>query len=259
MDNTELVRRQFGANAANYATSPVHAKGASLRRLVELLDPDPGWRALDLATAAGHTAFALAPLVEEVVATDITPEMLAVARAGAAERGLDNVVVEEADAEAIPFGDDEFDVVTCRIAPHHFAHPSRFVAEVARVLRPGGRFGLVDNVVPDDEVAAGFANRWEKRRDPSHVRCLSVAEWLDLCRQHGFEIDHSELMAKRMRFAAWADNMGVEEDRRATLLAELEQAPPRAAAFLRPELGEPGDQETAAFHLTEVVIVARRR
>lgn len=256
VDHLDLVRRQFGANATSYATSPVHAKGASLSRLVETLDPDEDWRALDIATAAGHTAFALAPYVRKVVASDVTPEMLAVARTGAAERGLTTIEFGLADAEALPFRSGSFDTVTCRIAPHHFPHPARFVAEVARVLRPGGVFGLVDNVVPDDPIAARFANRWEQRRDPSHVRCLSLDEWLALLDADGFDVTQAELLAKRMDFVTWVENMDVAPALRAELLHELETAPPAATEFLRPELGSPGDQHAAAFHLTECLVVA---
>ncbi|MCP4428488.1 MAG: methyltransferase type 11, partial [Chloroflexi bacterium] len=74
-----VVKEQFGANAAAYATSKPHAKGASLARLVELTRPQPDWQMLDVATAAGHTAFIFAPHVAHVWATDITPEMLALA------------------------------------------------------------------------------------------------------------------------------------------------------------------------------------
>ena len=253
-ETRDLVRQQFGANAANYAASPVHATGSSLQRLTELLEPEPTWRALDVATAAGHTAFALAPRVAEVVATDLLPEMLDVARSQAAERGHGNVSFELADAEDLPFEDRSFDVVTCRIAPHHFPRPDRFVAEVARVLRPGGRFGLVDNMV--DAEASEFVNHFEKRRDPSHVRALSVDEWLDLVTGAGLTVTTVERLVKRMEFTTWADNMSVPDEVRVELLRDLEAAPPPAVDYLRPDLGQPGDQSVAAFHLTEGVIVA---
>lgn len=255
-EHRDLVKQQFGPNAANYATSPVHAKGSSLARLSELLEPEPAWRLLDIATAAGHTAFALAPSVREVVATDLLDEMLEVARGEAASRGLDNVRFERADAEALPFDDNSFDAVTCRIAPHHFPEPARFVAQVARVLRPGGRFGLVDNMV--DAEAADFVNRFEKRRDPSHVRALSIEEWLHLVEEAGLEIGPVERLTKRMEFETWADNMDVPAPVRAELLADLEGAPEAAVAYLNPDLGSPGDQAAAAFHLTEGVIVAKK-
>lgn len=254
--NRELVRQQFGPNAANYASSAVHAKGSSLDRLVSLMEPEPSWRMLDIATAAGHTAFAFAPSVREVVASDLIEEMLVVARGQAAERGLDNVVFQEADAEELPFEDASFDGVTCRIAPHHFPRPERFVAEVARVLRPGGRFGLVDNMVDLD--AAEFVNHFEERRDPSHVWALSLEEWLGLVEQAELSIVSVEKLVKRMEFATWADNMSVPEPVRATLLADLETAPAAAVTYLQPDLGAPGDQAVAAFHLTEGVVVAEK-
>jgi SAM-dependent methyltransferase len=180
--------------------------------------------------------------------------MLGVARAQAAERGIGNVRFEPADAEALPFQDGTFDAVTCRIAPHHFPRPERFVAEVARVLGPGGRFGLVDNMV--DAAASDFVNRFEKRRDPSHVRALSLEEWLELMTGAGMTVDAVEVVRKRMAFATWADNMSVADDVRAELLAELEDAPRAAVDYLEPELGQTGDQEAAAFHLTEGIVVA---
>jgi len=256
--NSDLVRQQFGANAANYATSTVHAKGASLGRLIELIDFDAGWRSLDIATAAGHVAIACAEHVREAVGSDLTPEMLDVARRQAAERGVDNVSFELADAEALPFDDNSFDLVTCRIAPHHFPNPDRFIAETARVLRSGGVFGLVDNVVPDDPDVAAFANDWERKRDPSHLRCLSVNEWLELLADNGYAVAHSELMAKRMGFEMWCNNMSVPTPLRAKLLAELAEAPAAVAEFLRPELTSADDQAAAAFHLTECIIVAHQ-
>lgn len=252
----DLVRQQFGANAANYATSVVHAKGASLGRLVELMNPDPSWRLLDIATAAGHTAFAFAPHVAEVVASDLVGEMLDVARGQAEERSLTNVSFEAADAEALPFADASFDAVTCRIAPHHFASPERFVAEAARVLRPGGVFGLVDNMVNDE--ASDFVNDWERKRDPSHVLALSVEQWAAHIEASGLTMRSAETLAKRMGFEAWAENMSVPAETRVELLTELENAPEAATVYLRPELGSPGDQSSAAFHLTEGLLVAVR-
>ena len=131
-DPRPLVRRQFGAHAQNYVTSPDHAKSDSLDRLVAVLQPQPHWRVLDVATGGGHTALALAPHVREVVATDLTTEMLAAAERHIVGQGVANVSFREADATALPFGDAEFDLVTCRIAPHHFPDCAAFVREKLR-------------------------------------------------------------------------------------------------------------------------------
>ncbi len=261
-ENLELVREQFGANAEAYGTSAVHARGASLGLLVDRLGLDPSWAVLDVATGGGSVALACAPHVASVVASDATPQMLDVVQRRAEEEGVDNLSTEIADAHDLPYADGRWDTVTCRIAPHHFHDPAKFVAEVARTLRPGGVFGLVDNVVPDDSNVATFANEWERKRDPSHARCLSVNEWLTLLSVNGFTIEHRELLAKEMGFTWWCDNMSVPADVREQLLAELAAADEDVRAFLRPKFGEYEDQsidpDTTVFYLTEVVLVARK-
>lgn len=254
-DPKDTNREQFGANAANYATSAVHAKGASLARMVEVAQPSADWRALDIATAAGHTALTFAPHVRHVTATDLTPEMVELAATRAREGGYDNVSSQVADAESLPFDDASFELVTCRIAPHHFPDQAAFISEVARVLSPGGLFVMVDNIVPEDHEIALFADDWERRRDPSHVGCLSLNEWIGLCSRSGLSVEHSETAPKQMQFQAWADNMSVPEDLRPQLLDDLLGATPAVRSFLRPEGATQGD---AIFYLTEGLITARR-
>ncbi len=259
-----LVQEQFGAHAAAYATSRVHAQGTSLSRLVEAVRPQAGWRALDVATGAGHTALAFAPHVADVIASDVTPEMLAQAARLAAERGLRNVGFSEAPAERLPFPAASFDLVTCRIAAHHFDDVPRFVREAARVLRRGGVFGLVDNVSPDvnmlegaRDALAGAAreyNDFELLRDPSHLRCLTVEEWLGLLSDAGLVQRHVELLDKSMAFEPWADQQGASADTKTRLRAMLTEGSPAFKAFIRPETRK-GE---LWFTLVEAVIVAEK-
>lgn len=249
----ETSQQQFGANAANYATSEVHAKGASLGRIVELVDTQPSWRALDIATAAGHTAFAFAPHVASVVASDVTSEMLEVAAGVAADRGIENVTFEYADAHDLPFDDASFDLVVCRIAPHHFEDPATFVAEAARVLAPGGVFGMVDNLAPEDPATALWCDDFERRRDLSHLRCLPISEWLAHIESAGLADAHVETMGKLMKFVPWANNMSVPDDVRAQLLDDLANADDQVKEWLRPKLGD-----EPSFVLTEGLFTARK-
>ena len=225
------VRSAFGANAAAYAVSKVHAQGASLQRLVELARPQPHWRALDVATAAGHTAFAVAPHVAQVIATDITPEMLAEGRKLAAAKAIANVNFETADAEALPYPANSFELVTCRIAPHHFPNVTAFVAECYRVLTPGGICLVVDNVAPAGPISEQV-DAFEQLRDPSHIHCLSIEAWIAHFTAAGFTQLQWEEAPKLLEFDDWADRMQVSGERR-TLLRTLITAGPGSEAFLR--------------------------
>ncbi len=251
-DSRDLVKRQFGAHAERYVTSAHHSQGESLDRLVALVKPKPHWRALDVATGGGHTALALAPFVREVVASDITQEMLDAAERFIRGKGVSNVRFAEADAVTLPFGDAEFDLVTCRVAPHHFPDCGQYVREMARVLRPGGVAAVIDNVVPEDRTAADFVNALEKRRDPSHNRAYTAVEWLRFFADAGFRVEATEFFRKARDFDSWAGMQGASEEMVAVLRRMLDDAP--ATETLAPEKRE----GRLRFYLTEILVVAIR-
>jgi ubiquinone/menaquinone biosynthesis C-methylase UbiE len=254
INQTDLVHQQFGPNAASYATSATHAKGASLARVIELAQPQAHWRALDVATGAGHMAFAVAPHVAEVVASDLTPQMLDVAANLAREKNLTHVRFELANAEALPFEAASFDLVTCRIAPHHFEDVNQFVRECARVLKPGGALVVVDNIAP--EAAAQFVDDFERTRDPSHLHCLSSQGWAAAFAQAGVRLAHSESFQKRMVFAQWVAHQNSPPEVVAQLQAMLHAAPAAARDFLAPEFDANG--AVLGFYLAEGIFVGQR-
>ncbi len=249
---TSLVQKKFGEAASNYAACAVHAEGPSLARLTELIETKPTWRQLDIATGAGHTALAFAPGIAKSTASDITPEMLAQVKRLAKERGLTNVVTRKANAQDLPFPDTSFHLVTCRLAAHHFPRPEKFVAEAARVMIPGGIFAVVDNVSPDDADIAGTYNAFEKLRDPSHGRALSLQEWCALIDDAGLELQSAEVMDQDIGFEAWVARMRCSDETIARLREMLDTEPLRT--LLRPR--EEADGLT--FSLREAIILAAK-
>jgi ubiquinone/menaquinone biosynthesis C-methylase UbiE len=234
-DRLARSRKQFGATAEAYRTSPVFRHDVTLARMLELAAaPQPDERALDIATGAGHTAVAFAPHMREVVATDPTLEMLAQTRLLAAECCRENVTLVACAAEALPFAEGTFGIVTCRIAPHHFTDVSAFCRESARVLRPGGRFVVCDTVAPEARDADEWMQEVERLRDPSHGRDYTRAEWLAFFDAAGFTDPVAEWLpaseGPHMDTGEWLKRAKVSAEHTARILALYAAAPASARA-----------------------------
>ena len=188
---TASVQQQFGPNAERYARASYFGKQDSLDELMRMTNPQPDWHMLDVATGGGHCAFAFAPLVGQITATDVTPQMLTAASAVAQERGLNNITFEPADAQGLPYPTAQFDLVTCRIAAHHFSDPGQAAREFARVCKPGGLVGLIDPIVPSERKVADEINAWELLRDPSTASVLTVNGWSSLFCAAGLDPVHT--------------------------------------------------------------------
>jgi ubiquinone/menaquinone biosynthesis C-methylase UbiE len=253
-----LVQQQFGANAEKYVQSKVHATGHSLARMVELADPQTHWLALDVAPGGGHSAIAIARYAARVMAVDITRDMLVAARAHAIGLGLDNLVWVQGDGGMLPVQDQTFDLVTCRVALHHFPDQAGAIADWARVLKPGGRLVLVDNIGPDDPEANKYINAFETIRDPSHGWVYPLKSLLDIVQGRGLTVDHSERLKKPMSFYPWMERMQVSPDDQQRLTDMLWDSTGPARAFLSPQGDGNGDPVGTTFSLREGVIRASK-
>ena len=260
-ESRELIQRQFGLNPDSYATSPVHAKGASLNRLIDAIELKPEWYVLDIATGAGHTAHTLAPYVRRVVASDLTFGMLKTTMRLASSKGLINLDMCSATADQLPYRAESFDLVMCRIAAHHFPSIQAFMADSIRVLQSGGLLAVIDNIVPGSvhsrkktsrlEDVGRYLNAFEKLRDPSHARTLSQDEWFEAYYQNGVRIVHHETIEKQLDLDSWAQRMMVSDDNLTRLKSMVRQAPSRALDYLKPQyLGE-----RILFNLTEIILI----
>lgn len=253
-DSRDLVRQQFGAHANAYTTSLVHAQGESLARLTALTQPQREWIVLDVSTGVGHTALAFAPLVARVVATDLTEQMLGAAHRLATERQIANVAFRAADAHALPFEDATFDLVTSRIALHHYSDAGGAVREMARVCKRDGIVALVDNVVPPDEQTSTYINELETLRDPSHHWAYAASRLEAFFADAGLTLTHRECLKKEMEFAPWAKRMGADETMVARLRRLVLDAPDTVRDVLAPRL----DGGRLVFTLTEAVLIGRK-
>ncbi|RXT06966.1 class I SAM-dependent methyltransferase [Ammoniphilus sp. CFH 90114] len=247
----DAVKDQFSRNAEKYVTSETHAKGDDLTLMLEWLQPKPDWTVLDIATGGGHVTKHLAPHVAHVFATDLTRDMLATAQKHLAPT-CPNVWYIVADAENLPFLDKTFDVVTCRIAAHHFPNPKEFVREAARVLKPGGKFLFIDNVVPADDQLDQFINTLEYIRDESHGRCHRTEEWTAWANEAGLEIVNSRLRKKNFDFPTWVRRTTKSEEQVTRVEQHILQADQRMQEYCGLTMK---DGKISSIHIDEWMVL----
>jgi SAM-dependent methyltransferase len=178
----------WSKRADAFRESEPHREGEDLDLVVAWCEPREGVTALDVATGGGHVARRLREAGCEVVTVDPAPGMQA------------DVV---ASAEDLPFEDCSFDVVTCRIAAHHFPDAPAAVAEMGRVSR---RLLVIDDLLFDGERV----EEAHRLRDPTHVRSYREDEWREFVSAAGYEVERLEVLAgRRLALDPWLDRVGV--------------------------------------------------
>jgi SAM-dependent methyltransferase len=186
-----VVNSQFGPKANAYLTSVVHANGEDLEQMVALVGQRPDAIALDLGCGGGHAAFRLAPLVGKE----------------AARRGLDNMVTKPGAAETLSCPDASFDVAVTRYSTHHWRDAAAGLAQMHRVLKPGGQAIFMDVISPGVPLLDTWLQGMELLRDPSHVRNASLAQWSAFLSAAGFSVGHVKTFRLRLEFASWVERM----------------------------------------------------
>lgn len=206
-----LTQSQFGPRAALYVTSAMHVAGPDLDALEEIAAEMRPARALDLGCGGGHVAYRLAPHAGEVVACDLSPDMLAVVAETARERGLMNIRTHEAAAEKLPFEDASFDLVATRFSAHHWRAFEAGIAEAHRVAKPGATAIFIDPVTPGRTLHDTHLQAVELLRDTSHVRDYTIAEWAAAVERAGFIVQRVRRHRIRIDFDDWIARMRTPE------------------------------------------------
>jgi SAM-dependent methyltransferase len=229
----------FGPRAPVYATSQVHVSDDSLE-LVKRLTAAGTYRwTVDLGTGAGFTAFAMMEFSQRVLATDPTLPMLQQARRLGQERQLGNLMLCQNVAEALPFAGNSLDLVTCRVAAHHFASFAQSLDEIHRVLKVGGALVMADSVAPEDEAVAEWMNDVELRRDFSHIKDRQVPEIEAMLAGRGLLIVQQEHVRIYLQFNDWVARTATPQEEVATLRDDfLSASPGIREAFQIQAIGE---------------------
>ncbi len=203
LDHLARVRQEFTRQAERFASSAAIDDDELTRRFSEAVGPDGTGTVLDVACGPGIISAALAAAAREIVAFDLTPQMLDKARQRCRKAGLTNVTFREGDATALPFADDFFDAVVTRLSIHHFKEPRQVVEEMFRVVKRGGTCVVADIVSSDSRDEAALHNALEIWRDPSHVRMLPRAELVSLITGADFAIEAQTTWDQARKLEEW--------------------------------------------------------
>lgn len=202
----QRIRQRFTRTAEAFSTFALSTRSAEAEKLAGLLLADfplaPAAVALDVACGPGTFTLVLARKVQFVYGVDLTSAMLEQAAAAAAAAQLSNLRFHTADAAALPFAAARFDLAVCGYSLHHMPDPAAAVAEMARVVRPGGRIGLADLIVPTG-ADAELHNRIERVRDDSHAATLSREGIVALAEAAGLRVRAAQLDERRRDFDEW--------------------------------------------------------
>jgi ubiquinone/menaquinone biosynthesis C-methylase UbiE len=232
MDQHDLAATQFGSTAHQYLTSTVHASGADLDRLTRLAGTRSVARALDLGCGAGHASFALARAgVPQVIAYDLSGQMLAVVAAEAVTRGHAQIETHAGSAEHVPFDDASMDLVVTRYSAHHWLDVRQGVREAARILRPGGTLVVIDVIAPESALMDTVLQTVELLRDESHVRDYRESEWREMFHSAKFSAPTADRWKLPMVFDAWVKRIGTPPARIAALNVVFDALPTEARNY----------------------------
>lgn len=221
--HSQVVQRQFGEQASAYLSSAVHAQGTEFALLQAEVAGRGDARVLDLGCGAGHVSFNVAPAVAEVVAYDLSRQMLDVVDAAARDKGLDNICTARGAAERLPFADGEFDFVFSRYSAHHWSDLALALREARRVLKPGGVAAFIDVMSPGSPLLDTYLQSVEVLRDTSHVRDYSAAEWLHQVSDAGLFVRSHTRQRLRLEFGSWVERMRTPHSLRVAI-RDLQQA-----------------------------------
>jgi ubiquinone/menaquinone biosynthesis C-methylase UbiE len=199
----ELIRDRFTRTAEVFGDYAVKERVREAGTLVRLVGAHSKDCAADLASGPGTLALRFAKHVRWIIALDLTPAILERARQSAKAEAIRNLFCGLGDARALPFADASLDVIVTSYSLHHIPGPERVIREMGRVLRRGGRAGVLDMLVPESERAAELRNQIEVARDPSHARALPKSEIEEFFRAARLRVTATDVDEHTRSFDHW--------------------------------------------------------
>ncbi len=206
------VKDQFDNNVRHYLGASQMADSKLLDLIVQYARPRPEDKVLDVACGAGFLTCALARLVAKAEGVDLSGAMLREADSHARSLGIVNTAFRQADSAALPFENQTFNIVTCKLALHYFPDPGRAIGEMKRVVRRGGRIVLIDRVSSENRQHQEYHNRIEMLRTPAKNRIYATSEITQLLEQQGLTLERIADYEQYQEVDEWLETTGAPEE-----------------------------------------------
>jgi len=222
-----LVREQFTRTAEVFGDYAVSSRVHEAELLAKMVRAGAGDCVVDLACGPGTLALRFARHVKWAYGLDLTPAILERARNSAAAESLGNLFFAIGDAQTLPFADGALDIAVTSYSLHHMSDPARVVAEMARVVKRGGRVGVIDIRMPEDSQVADLNNRIERSRDASHTRSLKRSEFDAMFMASGLRLfnscveEHPRAFDHWMLVAGWRPGDRLYDETRAMMESSI--------------------------------------
>lgn len=240
--HTDAILSEFTRQSASFNVAPVMRSAETLQSLVDRVPEDGTGTWIEVACGPGLISRALAPKLRRIIGIDLTHAMLEVGRREAARVGLTNACFVRGDALRLPIADDSVSGAVTRFSLHHIPVPGRVVAEMARIVHPGGLVVIGDHVTTTDSAAAAWHQEIERLRDPSHWACLTPGALRAAGELAGLTLLSERLIPFSLEYEEWLTRgTGGEQTRR--LLDQLLHLQPDGADSFR-VVAEPGRERT---------------
>jgi len=247
------VRAQFDRQTTHYLPGSPMADRGLLELICRMASPISTQRVLDVACGAGFLVCALATGARCVCGIDLAERMLAEAWRLVRAQPQVHTVFCQADAEALPFSGEAFDIVSCKLALHYFPHPEIALGEMRRVATRAGRVALIDRISSEAPARCAYQNRIENLRTPAKTRVYNESELVALLEKTGLAVEQRAMYPKGMGVEAWIRAAGPDEATARTIRAMLTRGGDPAGLDVR----RAGDLMLLT-HQT-CILVARRR
>ena len=227
----DTIVDEFTRQSRSFNASPAMTSAATLQSLIDFIPsaPDQDW--LEVACGPGLIARALAPRVRSVHGVDLTEAMVALASAEALRVGAANARFALGDATHLDLPDASYDGAVTRFSLHHIPLPGRCLAEMVRVVRPGGRVVLADGVASEDGAAMAWHQEIERLRDPSHWANLTATRIRSLARAAGLEPVDERVLPLELDWAEWLERGSGAAANRDLIAAALADRPEQSDCF----------------------------